>query len=87
MECLPGRSIKMIGRRVAFHAEDEGRPRERMSLRGRGVASSHPGWRDEAGALTATERLVRMAEKRGKRVHVHRAPGRLSRSRGGRRWR
>lgn len=64
------RIIARIGRRAAFHAEDEARLRERAGLRRPGDASSHPEWRDEIAALTATKRLVRLAEKHGRRVHV-----------------
>jgi dihydroorotase len=62
--------IARIGRRAAFHAEDEARLRARAHLRRTGDASSHPVWRDEEAALLATQRLVRLAEKHGKRVHV-----------------
>ena len=41
-----------------------------MHLRAPGDPSSHPVWRDEEAALIATQRLVRLAEKHGKRVHV-----------------
>jgi dihydroorotase len=39
-------------------------------LRIEGDARSHPVWRDEVVALTATQRLVRLARETGKRVHV-----------------
>ena len=42
----------------------------RAHLRAPGDPSSHPVWRDEEAALIATQRLVRLAEKHGKRVHV-----------------
>lgn len=64
------RIIATIRRRAAFHAEDEARLRERAGLRRPGDASSHPEWRDEIAALTATQRLVRLAEKHGRRVHI-----------------
>ena len=44
--------------------------RARANLRRHGDPSSHPVWRNEEAALTATQRLVRLAEKHGKRVHV-----------------
>jgi dihydroorotase len=64
------RIIAGISRRAAFHAEDEARLKERMSLRRRGDPTSHPVWRDTQAALIATERLVRLAERHRKRVHV-----------------
>jgi dihydroorotase len=64
------RIIACISRRAAFHAEDEARLKARMGERVLGDASSHPVWRDETTALIATQRLVRLAEKHGKRVHV-----------------
>ncbi|MDQ2955202.1 MAG: dihydroorotase [Pseudomonadota bacterium] len=62
--------LRAIRRRAAFHAEDEYRLRERKDLRREGDPRSHPVWRDEITALTATQRLVRIAHETGKRVHV-----------------
>jgi dihydroorotase len=64
------RIISKISRRASFHAEDEARLKARMDERIPGDPASHPVWRDEKAALIATERLVRLAEKRRKRVHV-----------------
>jgi dihydroorotase len=64
------RIVARISRRAAFHAEDEARLKARMGLRRAGDPASHPIWRDEEAALIATERLVRLAEKHGRRVHV-----------------
>ena len=64
------RIIAALSRRAAFHAEDEDRLKERMHVRRPGDPSSHPQWRDEQAALIATTRLVRLAEKYNKRVHV-----------------
>ena len=60
----------MIRRRAAFHAEDEYRLNERKPLRIEGDPRSHPVWRDEPAALTATQRLVNLARETGKRIHV-----------------
>ena len=66
-----GRDIlKRTRRRAAFHSEDEFRLRERMALRVENDPSSHPVWRDEMAALQCTERLVRIAEETGARIHV-----------------
>ncbi|MFG1298327.1 dihydroorotase [Xanthobacter sp. V3C-3] len=62
--------LKVIRRRAAFHCEDEPRLIERKGLRVPGDASSHPVWRDEVAALTATRRLVTLARETGARVHV-----------------
>jgi dihydroorotase len=62
--------LRAIRRRASFHAEDEFRLRERRNLRVDGDARSHPVWRDEITALTATQRLVRLARETGKRVHA-----------------
>jgi dihydroorotase len=64
------RIIAAISRRAAFHAEDEARLKSRAGLRRPGDPSSHPVWRDAEAAMLATQRLVRLAEKYGKRVHV-----------------
>ncbi len=60
----------VIRRRAAFHAEDEYRLNERKHLRIEGDPRSHPVWRDEIEALTATQRLVAIARESGKRIHV-----------------
>src|SRR5712691_7591094 len=62
--------LKAIRRRAAFHAEDEPRLEARKKLRVEGEPASHPLWRDETAALTATTRLVKIAHETGKRVHV-----------------
>ncbi|MBX9684036.1 MAG: dihydroorotase [Hyphomicrobium sp.] len=62
--------IAALSRRASFHAEDEARLKSRMHLRRAGDPSSHPEWRDIEVALIATKRLVGLAEKHRKRVHV-----------------
>ena len=62
--------LQVIRRRAAFHCEDEPRLNERKGLRVPGDAASHPVWRDEIAALTATRRLVTLAREVGARVHV-----------------
>lgn len=57
-------------RRVAVHCEDEARLRERQHLAEEGRPETHPVWRDEQVAFRATERLLRLARKAGRRVHV-----------------
>ena len=62
--------LAAISRRAAFHSEDEYRLEERKGLRVKGDPSSHPLWRDAETALRSTQRLVALAEKAGKRIHV-----------------
>ncbi|HVO02345.1 MAG TPA: dihydroorotase [Candidatus Cybelea sp.] len=58
-------------RRVAIHAEDEARLRERLALvKGGADPSMHPVWRDEETALRATRRITALARKTGRRIHV-----------------
>ncbi len=58
-------------RRVAVHAEDEDRLRERLALvRGGANVDQHPVWRDEEVALRATRRLMKLAGQAARRVHV-----------------
>lgn len=66
------RVITSIRRRMAVHCEDEPRLIERRSLLDvpNPTPHLHPVWRDELTALRATTRLVELAEKHGKRVHV-----------------
>ena len=58
-------------RRVAVHAEDEARLRARLALARDGAhVANHPVWRDAETARLATERLLRLARRAGRRVHV-----------------
>jgi dihydroorotase len=58
-------------RRVAIHSEDEPRLRERLALVRDGAdPSMHPVWRDEEVAIRATTRLLRLARRAARRVHV-----------------
>jgi dihydroorotase len=62
--------LRRIGRRAAFHAEDEFRLAERRGRQLHDNPSSHPDWRDEEAARLSVERLLRLARAAGKRVHV-----------------
>lgn len=62
--------LRAISRRAAFHSEDEYRLEERKGLRVPGDPASHPVWRDPEAALRSTKRLVALARKTGKRIHV-----------------
>ncbi|TRW17874.1 dihydroorotase [Glacieibacterium frigidum] len=57
-------------RRVAIHAEDEYRMKDREGLRVAGDPSSHPVWRDDKSAMLATQRVVRLARAAKRRIHV-----------------
>jgi dihydroorotase len=58
-------------RRMAVHCEDEPRLLERKGLIPAGASPHwHPVWRDEVSALRATERLLRLARKHRRMVHV-----------------
>ncbi len=58
-------------RRVAVHAEDEPRLRERRTLaESRHEPAAHPDWRDEETALRATRRLLALAATTSRPVHV-----------------
>jgi dihydroorotase len=59
-----------ISRRAAFHSEDEFRLRARKGEQRAGDPSSHPVWRDAEAARLSTERLLRLARRSGKRIHV-----------------
>ncbi|MDO8360873.1 MAG: amidohydrolase family protein, partial [Devosia sp.] len=65
-----GAILSAISRRAAFHSEDEYRLEERKPLRIPGDPRSHPVWRDPEAALRSTKRLVALAHKHGKRIHV-----------------
>ncbi|MCM2280272.1 MAG: dihydroorotase [Bdellovibrionaceae bacterium] len=58
-------------RRVAVHAEDEERLRERRELLGtQPSVSQHPLWRDDETAIRATRRLLALAHKVRRPIHV-----------------
>jgi len=65
-----GSILRVISRRAAFHSEDEYRLEERKPLRIPDDPRSHPVWRDPETALRSTRRLVALAHKYGKRIHV-----------------
>ena len=64
------RILAQTNRRAAFHSEDEYRLRQRLSEQVVGEPASHPIWRDAEAARLCTERLIRLARKTGKRIHV-----------------
>ncbi|MBC6416783.1 MAG: dihydroorotase [Rhodospirillales bacterium] len=62
--------LRAGNRRMAIHSEDEPRLRARMALASHGGPAQHPVWRDAETARLATERLLRLARKVGRRIHV-----------------
>jgi dihydroorotase len=64
------RILATIRRRAAFHSEDEDRLNARKHLRVEADPSSHFVWRDAEAARLCTERLIRLARKARKRIHV-----------------
>lgn len=62
--------LRAIRRRAAFHSEDEYRLEDRRDLAVVGDCSSHPIVRDVETAVSSTRRLIRLARKTGKRIHV-----------------
>jgi dihydroorotase len=64
------RVLKAIKRRAAFHSEDEYRLADRRQLARQGDWTSHPEVRDDEAAISSTRRLLRLARKTGKRIHV-----------------
>lgn len=62
--------LRAIKRRAAFHSEDEFRLKERAHLAVEGDWQSHHVVRDVETAVSSTKRLIRLARKVGKRIHV-----------------
>jgi len=62
--------LRSIHRRAAFHSEDEARLAERRPLARQGDWTSHPEVRDVEAAVRSTRRLLSLAQKTGKRVHI-----------------
>lgn len=58
-------------RRMAVHAEDEARLRERRAIvEASGDVREHAHWRDVESALMATRRIVKLAAETGRRLHI-----------------
>lgn len=58
-------------RRMIFHSEDEMRLRERKHIASdMADVHYHPVWRDVETAVLSTQRLLRLARKTGRRIHV-----------------
>jgi dihydroorotase len=57
-------------RRMAVHSEDEARLRERKTLAESGKPQTHPVWRDVETARRSTERVLALARRAGRRLHV-----------------
>ena len=64
------RVLRAIKRRAAFHSEDEYRLAERRDLAVQGDWNSHIVVRDVEAAVSSTRRLLQLARKTGKRIHV-----------------
>lgn len=57
-------------RRIAIHAEDEARLKERRAIADSGDVADHCNWRDPVSALMATKRAVAIARRHGRRIHI-----------------
>ncbi|MGE0633469.1 MAG: dihydroorotase, partial [Pseudobdellovibrionaceae bacterium] len=65
------RALKSGKRRVAIHSEDEYILRERKEIAVKsGDPKDHPIWRNVDSALSSTKRLIALAEKNNRPVHV-----------------
>ena len=62
--------LRATRRRVAFHSEDEYRLEARKPLRRAGDVASHLVWRDTQTATLATRRVLRLARKTRRKVHI-----------------
>jgi dihydroorotase len=63
-------ALKAGHRRMAVHSEDEDRLIGRKSFAERGKPETHPVWRDAEAARASTERVLALAKKAGRRLHV-----------------
>lgn len=65
-------AVKNISRRFAVHAEDEPRLQERKKIvtESPGQVGLHPEWRDVETAMIATRKIIGLARKYKKQVHV-----------------
>ena len=73
VEADPARARTLAAgpRRVATHAEDEPRLKERKAIAEEsGDVADHPNWRDVESALKATHRIVGLARQANRPIHV-----------------
>ncbi len=62
--------VSKINYRASFHCEDQSRLLEREKFQEEGKVHTHEIWRDKLSSLIATQKLVSIAEKYNKKVHV-----------------
>ena len=63
-------ALKAGHRRMAVHSEDEDRLIGRKQFAERSKPETHPVWRDAEAARASTERVLALAKKAGRRLHV-----------------
>ena len=63
-------ALKSGNRRVSVHSEDEDRLIARKAFAETGKPETHPVWRDVETARASTERVLGLAKKAGRRLHV-----------------
>ena len=63
-------TLRSGSRRVAVHAEDEARLKARYKLALPGQPATHPIWRDAETARLATERIIALARRASRRIHI-----------------
>ena len=63
-------ALKSGNRRVSVHSEDEDRLISRKHFAETGKPTTHPIWRDAETARASTERVLGLAKKAGRRLHV-----------------
>src|ERR1700759_2701886 len=63
-------ALKAGSRRMAVHSEDEDRLIARKAFAERGKPQTHPIWRDAETARASTERVLGLAKRAGRRLHV-----------------
>mgnify|MGYP001571746671 CR=1 FL=1 len=64
--------FKNCKKRISFHAEDETRLKERFHIaqESEGNPAAHPVWRDAQVAFIATQRVVALAKKYNRKIHI-----------------
>ncbi len=71
-DVLTEKVVENGSRRMSIHCEDNDRLNARKHIvnENRGNVGLHPEWRDEESAMIATQKIVRLAEKWHRPVHV-----------------
>ena len=65
-----GRIMKNTRKVISFHSEDESELNKRKKFIKKNDPSSHPRWRNEVSAIKSTRKLISLANKNKRKIHI-----------------